>query len=121
MVNHHAFRGAGTKWIAMEPAELDEAGNIPEGKPVKAKLGINSLALVRQGETILALHDTCAHAGGPLSEGTLEGGALVCPWHFSKYRLSDGRAQRGPTVYDQPAYEVRRTDAGGWEARRQAN
>ena len=27
---------------------------------------------------------------------------------------------RGPTVYDQPAYEVRRTDAGGWEARRRA-
>jgi nitrite reductase/ring-hydroxylating ferredoxin subunit len=118
MVNRHAFRGAGTKWIALEPAELDEGGNIPEGKPVKAKLGINTLALVRQGETILALHDTCAHAGGPLSGGTLEDGSLVCPWHFSKYRLSDGRAQRGPTVYDQPAYEVRRTDAGGWEARR---
>jgi nitrite reductase/ring-hydroxylating ferredoxin subunit/uncharacterized membrane protein len=118
MVNRHAFRGAGTKWIAMEPAELDEAGDIPEGRPVKAKLGINTLALVRQGERILALHDTCAHAGGPLSGGTLEDGALVCPWHFSKYRLSDGRTQRGPTVYDQPAYEVRRTDAGGWEARR---
>jgi len=120
MVNRHAFRGAGTKWLAMEPAELDEAGNIPEGKPVKAKLGINTLALVRQGDSILALHDTCAHAGGPLSGGTIEDGALVCPWHFSKYRLADGRAQRGPTVYDQPAYEVRRTDAGGWEARRQA-
>ena len=118
MVNRHAFRGAGTKWIALEPAELDEAGDIPEGRPVKAKLGINTLALVRQGPTILALHDTCAHAGGPLSGGTLEDGALVCPWHFSKYRLSDGRTQRGPTVYDQPAYEVRRTDAGGWEARR---
>ena len=121
MVSRHAFRGAGTKWIALEPAELDEGGNIPEGKPVKAKLGINTLALVRQGDTILALHDTCAHAGGPLSGGTLEDGALVCPWHFSKYRLGDGRALRGPTVYDQPAYEVRRTDAGGWEARRRGS
>jgi nitrite reductase/ring-hydroxylating ferredoxin subunit len=118
MVSRHAFRGAGTKWIALEPAELDEAGNIPEGKPVKAKLGINALALVREGETVLALHDTCAHAGGPLSGGTIEDGCLVCPWHFSKYRLTDGRARRGPTVYDQPAYEVRRTEAGGWEARR---
>lgn len=121
MVSRHAFRGAGTKWIALEPAELDEAGNIPEGKPVKAKLGINTLALVRQGETVLALHDTCAHAGGPLSGGTLEDGCLVCPWHFSKYRLTDGRTRRGPTVYDQPAYEVRRTDPGGWEARRRAS
>jgi nitrite reductase/ring-hydroxylating ferredoxin subunit/uncharacterized membrane protein len=121
MVSRHAFRGAGTKWIALEPAELDEAGDIPEGKPVKAKLGINTLALVRQGETVLALHDTCAHAGGPLSGGTIEDGCLVCPWHFSKYRLTDGRARRGPTVYDQPAYDVRRTDAGGWEARRRAS
>jgi nitrite reductase/ring-hydroxylating ferredoxin subunit len=121
MVSRHAFRGAGTKWIALEPAELDEAGNIPEDKPVKAKLGINTLALVRQGETVLALHDTCAHAGGPLSGGTIEDGCLVCPWHFSKYRLTDGRARRGPTVYDQPAYEVRRTETGGWEARRRAS
>ncbi|MCI0583487.1 MAG: Rieske 2Fe-2S domain-containing protein [Chloroflexi bacterium] len=120
MVSRHAFRGAATKWIALEPSELDDAGDIPEGRPVKARLGINSLALVRQGEAVLALHDTCAHAGGPLSEGTIEDGCLVCPWHFSKYRLSDGRAQRGPTVYDQPAYEVRRTEAGGWEARRRA-
>jgi nitrite reductase/ring-hydroxylating ferredoxin subunit len=121
MVSRHAFRGAGTKWIAVEPADLDEAGNIPEGRPVKAKLGINTLALVRQGETVLALHDTCAHAGGPLSGGTIEDGCLVCPWHFSKYRLTDGRARRGPTVYDQPAYEVRRTETGGWEARRRAS
>jgi nitrite reductase/ring-hydroxylating ferredoxin subunit/uncharacterized membrane protein len=118
MVSRHAFRGAGTKWIGLEPAELDEAGDIPEGRPIKAKLGINTLALVRQGEAILALHDSCAHAGGPLSGGTIEDGCLVCPWHGSKYRLTDGRARRGPTVYDQPAYEVRRTDAGGWEARR---
>ena len=118
MVTRHAFRGAGTKWIALEPAETDAEGNIPEGRPVKGKLGINALVLVRQGETVLALHDQCAHAGGPLSGGTLEDGSIVCPWHASRYRLADGHVTRGPSVYDQPAYEVRRTDAGGWEARR---
>lgn len=119
MVSRHAFRGAGTKWIKLEPADV-EGGDIPEGRLVKAKLGINSLVLVRTGETILALHETCAHAGGPLAEGTLEGGSVVCPWHFSKYRMTDGHAERGPTVYDQPAYEVRRADGGGWEARRKS-
>src|SRR5207244_10241794 len=70
MVSRHAFRWAGTKWIALEPAEM--AGDeIPEGKLVKAKLGMNQLVLVRQGEQVLALHDTCAHAGGPLNEGRL--------------------------------------------------
>lgn len=120
MVSRHAFRGAGTKWIALEPAELDAAGAIPEGRPVKAKLGINQLVLVREGERILALHDTCAHAGGPLNEGKLVDGAIECPWHASRYRLRDGLVVQGPSVYDQPAYEVRAREGGGWEARRQA-
>lgn len=118
MVSRHAFRGAGTKWIALEPAELDGAGMIPEGKPVQAKLGINTLVLIREGAKILALHDTCAHAGGPLSGGTYRDGVIECPWHASRYRMADGRVVQGPSVYDQPAYEVRATDAGGWEARR---
>jgi nitrite reductase/ring-hydroxylating ferredoxin subunit len=92
---------------------------IPEGRLVKAKLGINQLVLVRQGEQVLALHDTCAHAGGPLNEGKLlDGNVVECPWHFSRYRMSDGLVLRGPSVYDQPAYEVRRREGGGWEARR---
>ncbi|HUQ43053.1 MAG TPA: Rieske 2Fe-2S domain-containing protein [Candidatus Limnocylindria bacterium] len=120
MVNRHAFRGAGTKWISLEPAETNADGSIPEGRPIKAKLGINQLVLVRQGENILALHDTCAHAGGPLNEGRLVDGQIECPWHFSRYRMDNGHVTRGPSVYDQPAYEVRAKDGGGWEARRQA-
>ena len=121
MVSRHAFRGTGTKWIALEPAELAADGSIPEGKPVKAKLGINQLVLVRQGETILALHDTCAHAGGPLNEGRVVDGTIECPWHASRYELANGHVVRGPSVYDQPAYEVRDREGGGWEARRQAS
>lgn len=120
MVNRHAFRGAGTKWIALEPAEVDANGSIPEGKPVKAKLGVNQLVLVRQGETILALHDTCAHAGGPLNEGKVVDGTIECPWHATRYELANGHVVRGPSVYDQPAYDVRAREGGGWEARRQA-
>ena len=120
MVSRHAFRGAGTKWIALEPAELDAGGAIPEGKPVKAKLGINQLVLVRQGENILALHDTCAHAGGPLNEGKLVNGQIECPWHYSRYRMDSGAVTLGPSVYDQPAYEVRAREGGGWEARRKS-
>jgi nitrite reductase/ring-hydroxylating ferredoxin subunit/uncharacterized membrane protein len=119
MVNRHAFRGAGAKWIALEPAEV-EGGMIPEGRPIKARLGINQLVLVRQGDKILALHDTCAHAGGPLNEGKLVDGEIECPWHYSRYRLDNGNVVGGPSVYDQPAYEVRAKEGGGWEARRQS-
>lgn len=120
MVSRHAFRGAGTKWIALEPAEVGADGAIPEGRPVKATLGINQLVLVRQGEKILALHDACAHANGSLSEGKVIDGTIACPVHDSRFRLESGHVTRGPSVYDQPAYEVRPREGGGWEARRQA-
>jgi nitrite reductase/ring-hydroxylating ferredoxin subunit/uncharacterized membrane protein len=115
-VNRHAWRGAGTKWV---PLDLGGLPDIPEGGPTKVKAGINTLILVRTGETILALHEQCAHAGGPLSEGTLVDGCIQCPWHGSRFRLTDGHVARGPAMYDQPAYEVRRSDAG-FEVRRTA-
>ncbi len=112
MVDRHAWRPAGAKWARLEVEE------VPEGQPVRAKFGLQNLVLVRQGDHIQALHDQCAHAGGPLSQGTLVDDCLECPWHGSRFRLADGRAMRGPTVYDQPAYEVRAAEAGGYEARR---
>jgi nitrite reductase/ring-hydroxylating ferredoxin subunit len=117
MVSRHAFRGGGTKWIRLEVDGGVEPDAMPEATPMKAKLGINTLVLVRVGSTVHALHDTCAHAGGPLSGGKVVDGCIECPWHASRFRLSDGHLTQGPTVYDQPVYEVRRGEAG-WEARR---
>lgn len=113
-VNRHAWRGAGAKWVALDLGGLPD---IPEGGPTKLKAGINDLVVIRNGETILALHAQCAHAGGPLAEGELVGDTIQCPWHGSRFRLSNGHVARGPSMYDQPAYEIRRTDTG-WEARR---
>jgi len=116
-VNRHAWRGAGAKWIKLDLGGLED---IPEGGPSKLKAGINELAVIREGERILAVHAQCAHAGGPLAEGELIGDAIECPWHGSRYRMADGHVVRGPSVYDQPAYDVRRADGGGWEVRRRA-
>ena len=113
MVNRHAWRfGTAARWTRLE---IDD---IPEGGPTKAKAGPQTLVLVRQGATIHALHDQCAHAGGPLSAGKLVDGCIECPWHYSRYELASGRRKRGPTTYDQPRYEVRAADGGGWEVRR---
>jgi nitrite reductase/ring-hydroxylating ferredoxin subunit/uncharacterized membrane protein len=117
MVNRHAWRGAGAKWLPLElPGELP-GGEIPEATPTKAKLGINNLVLVRQGDAVFALHEQCAHAGGPLSQGTIIDGCIECPWHGSRFLLANGHLRRGPALYDQPAYEVRHSESG-WEARR---
>lgn len=115
-VNRHAWRGAGAKWVALDLGDLPD---IPEGGPTKVKAGANNLILVRTGDTIQALHETCAHAGGPLAEGTIVDGCIQCPWHGSRFRLANGHVARGPAAYDQPTYEVRRAEAGaGWQVRR---
>ena len=77
-------------------------------------------SVVRNGDTVQALHAVCAHAGGPLAEGTVVDGCVECPWHGSRFRLSDGLARQGPTVYDQPSYEIRGAEGGGYEVRRRA-
>jgi nitrite reductase/ring-hydroxylating ferredoxin subunit/uncharacterized membrane protein len=114
-VNRHAWRGAGTKWVGLDIGALPD---IPEGGPTKLRAGINDLAVIRNGENILAVHAQCAHAGGPLAEGEIVDGQIQCPWHGSRFRLDNGHVSRGPAMYDQPAYEVRRTEAGGWEVKR---
>ena len=113
-VNRHAWRGAGAKWIKVDLGDLPD---IPEGGPTKLKVGINDIVVVRNGDSILALHAQCAHAGGPLHEGVLVKDQIECPWHGSRFHLANGHVARGPAMYSQPAYELRRTDAG-WEARR---
>ncbi len=52
-----------------------------------------------------ALHDECTHENYPLSEGTLEGCALVCMLHGATFALETG------DVLEPPAYEAVRTYA----------
>jgi nitrite reductase/ring-hydroxylating ferredoxin subunit/uncharacterized membrane protein len=120
MVSRHAFRGPGTKWIRLDTGDLTDLAEIPLETPMKAKAGINDLVLVRTGATVQALHAVCAHAGGPLPEGKVVNGCIECPWHGSRFRLEDGRLTQGPALYDQPAYEIRAAEGGGYEVRRAA-
>ncbi len=78
MVNHNAFaRGKRAKeFTAVLPA-----ADLPDGTPTKASLGATALVLVRRGDVVFALKETCSHAGGPLAEGTLDGDAIVCQVH----------------------------------------
>jgi nitrite reductase/ring-hydroxylating ferredoxin subunit/uncharacterized membrane protein len=73
--------------------------------------------LVRRGDHFYAIAETCAHLGGPLSEGKLEDATVRCPWHGSRFSLEDGRVLEGPSVHAQPVLEVRVRD-GQIEVRR---
>lgn len=65
------------------------------------------VVLLRRGEQIFALAETCSHFGGPLAEGKLLDDSVVCPYHCSRFALKDGRVLHGPAVHPQPCFEVR--------------
>jgi len=76
------------------------------------KVEVNSvpvLVVLNQGH-VYAIAETCSHLGGPLAEGTLEDGSVRCPWHGSRFSLEDGRVLEGPSVHNQPCFEVRVRD-----------
>ncbi len=60
-----------------------------------------------------ALEDHCPHQGGPLGEGSIEGGLLRCPWHGYDYDPATGLPPEG--FSDAPAaYDVEQRPDGVW-------
>jgi nitrite reductase/ring-hydroxylating ferredoxin subunit/uncharacterized membrane protein len=81
--------------------------SLMEGKLTRAVYQGTPILLVRRGDRLFAMAETCSHFSGPLSEGKLEGDTVVCPYHFSRFALKDGRVLDGPAVHPQPCLEVR--------------
>jgi nitrite reductase/ring-hydroxylating ferredoxin subunit/uncharacterized membrane protein len=104
MVNFNAFQ-KGRR--AREFAPLIALAELVENTPTKVSLGPTALVVVRRGDVAHALKETCAHAGGPLSEGSIDGDTIVCPWHGSAFRLADGAVRHGPASSQQVRYETR--------------
>ncbi len=104
MVNHLAFsRGKRAK----EFTPVAPIAEVADGVPTKVMFGSTALLVVRRGDVVHALRETCTHAGGPLSEGELKGDTITCPWHYSTFRLSDGAVVHGPAGTRQPSYAAR--------------
>lgn len=107
MVNVNAF-SKGKR--AKEFTAVLPAAELAEATPMKATLGTTALVLVRRGDVVHALKDTCSHAGGPLSGGKLRDDGIECPWHGSVFRLRDGAVEHGPASSRQVSYAARITD-----------
>jgi nitrite reductase/ring-hydroxylating ferredoxin subunit/uncharacterized membrane protein len=101
-VNHTFLEYRPHEWTTV----LAEA-ELADGELRRVSAGDVSVLLVREDGQIHALANTCSHAGGPLDEGELADGCVICPWHGSAFRLSDGHIARGPATVPQPAYETR--------------
>jgi len=81
--------------------------DLPDGQPRRALYKETPLLLVRLGSRVFCLAETCAHLGGPLSEGKLEGRTIVCPWHASRFGLATGEVIDGPAAFPQPCLRTR--------------
>jgi NAD(P)H-dependent nitrite reductase small subunit len=80
---------------------------LTSGQGKLVELDNKRIALFRIGDRYYAIDDMCPHRGGPLSEGDLEGEAVVCPWHGATFDLATGAVARYPTAGGVTTYAVR--------------
>jgi nitrite reductase/ring-hydroxylating ferredoxin subunit/uncharacterized membrane protein len=90
-----------------EWTDVAAEATLADGRPHRVDVAGEPVMLVRRDGRVCALADTCSHLGGPLSEGTLEDGTIVCPWHGSRFSLDDGRVIDGPATHPQPCLDAR--------------
>jgi nitrite reductase/ring-hydroxylating ferredoxin subunit/uncharacterized membrane protein len=88
-------------------ARVASSADVPEGSMRRAHSADADVLLARQHGRLCALTHPCTHMGGPLSEGTLKDGSVVCPWHGSEFGLEDGHVITGPATQSQPCLDVR--------------
>jgi len=112
-IDTNAFQTGPTEWQAV----ADEV-DIIEGRPRAVSAAGVSLLVVKQGGRIYVLDNRCSHRGAPLSDGRIDRGCIVCPWHDSVFDLASGAVRRGPATQPQPAYETRIVN-GSLEIRRE--
>jgi nitrite reductase (NADH) small subunit len=74
-------------------ADLPAAGMVKEftvdGRP---------LCVANLKGSICVLDGTCPHEGGPLGEGSIDGGKVVCPWHSFAFDLYTGENDQDPDL-----------------------
>jgi nitrite reductase (NADH) small subunit len=68
----------------------NEAKEFPCGDKVICVANVNG--------TITAMDNVCLHRGGPLGQGVIEKGKVVCPWHGWAWDPRTGQAGDNPNV-----------------------
>jgi 3-phenylpropionate/trans-cinnamate dioxygenase ferredoxin component len=75
-------------------ADLDE---LPTGALRLVSVGDEEICLINAGGTIVALSNSCTHAGCDLSEeGELDGEEIECGCHGSRFSIATGEATAPP-------------------------
>jgi nitrite reductase/ring-hydroxylating ferredoxin subunit len=110
--DHHAAvvsHPAAGEWTEIGPLDA-----LPQRRPQVQSIGDRRVVVVRRGDEVNVLADTCSHQSGPLSDGMISehGGRdrVVCPWHGSTFDLGSGQVVHGPATAPQPVFDVRVVD-----------
>ncbi|MEJ7839701.1 MAG: Rieske 2Fe-2S domain-containing protein [Thermomicrobiales bacterium] len=101
-VSRIAFEETDPEWINVL-AESD----LMEGELTKADARDVSLVLYKKGNDTFAITATCSHLGGPLDQGEVRDGCVVCPWHQSEFNLATGKVVHGPATEDARVFQTR--------------
>ena len=80
--------------------------DIVPGAAMAVEVQGQKIALFNIGGTYYAIGDTCTHRGGPLSQGTVEGTTVTCPWHGAKYDVTTGAVLSPPAPRGVGSYKV---------------
>ena len=75
----------------MSQIEAAKSDQVREGALYTASVGGKPVALTRVGGTVQAFVNKCPHLGMALTRGKVEGGAVTCPFHGSKFDICSGR------------------------------
>jgi methionine sulfoxide reductase heme-binding subunit len=80
---------------AGELVDICSVSEIPDTRAVVRCLGAERVAVFKYGNCVSAISNVCQHQNGPLGEGRIVNGCVVCPWHGYEY-LPDSGASPPP-------------------------
>jgi thiamine pyrophosphate-dependent acetolactate synthase large subunit-like protein/nitrite reductase/ring-hydroxylating ferredoxin subunit len=82
------------------------------GRITTVQAGHHTICLTRTDKGYGAISNRCPHQGGPLGDGFLQEGYVVCPWHGWEYDPHSGQAPSGYDDPPAPAYPIELRDDG---------
>jgi nitrite reductase (NADH) small subunit len=68
------------------------AANEAKEFPCPQKAGDKTICIANVNGTYSAMDNVCLHQGGPLGQGMIENGTVVCPWHGWAWDPKTGEA-----------------------------
>ena len=86
---------------------VGKVGDFIPGKMHKVTIDGKDVLVANIDGTYYAVNDTCTHAGGSLSEGSLDGTIVTCGWHGAKFDCKTGKLSAFPAkIKDLNSYKI---------------